>query len=281
MAASPAVCRKSRISSRQRVIGLAQLGAHVDLGDAGGDAPGDVIVLDAAAAVEHQGHVQRFAQLGDALDVQLGGGLFLVQQVVGDGPVHAAHGHAQPVAAALLREAHGVVHLGEAQLAGEDLLIGDGLLAGLVAHDRAQLGLHRYAGGVGDVGHGPGGGDVARQVQSGAVHHHALVARGDGPLDEGQVIHLQVILVDHRHVVQVQQRVALHGVLAVFPSDVLQADGFKFFPLQPGDLYHRHAVLVDDGLDDGLEHRGMGDVEGRHHQPVFQRLAHNQLCVHG
>ena len=58
------------------------------------------------------------------------------------------------------------LHGGEAHLLFEDLLIGDGGLRRLVAHDRAQLGLHGDARGVGDVANGLGGGDVALQRQA-------------------------------------------------------------------------------------------------------------------
>ena len=262
------------------LIGLAQLGADVDLGDAGLDAPGDVVVLDAGAAVQHQRDVQRVAQGLDVLDVQLGGGLFLVQQVVGDRAVHAAHGDAQPVALGLAHELHGLVHLGKAHLLGKDLLVGDRLLAGLVAHHRAQLGLHRDAGGVGKLRNRAGRVDVALQIQAGCVHHHGAVARVDGALDDRQVVDLLVVLVDHRHVVQVQQGVALHGVLGILIRDVLQAARLELLPLQARHLNHGHAVLIHYRLHDRLQHRRVRNVECRNHQTVLQSFANNNSRIH-
>ena len=79
--------------THRALVGLAQLGADVDLGNAGLDAAGDVILYDAAAAMQHQRDIQGAAQLGDAFDIQLGGGLFLIQQIIGNRAVYAADRH--------------------------------------------------------------------------------------------------------------------------------------------------------------------------------------------
>ena len=127
----------------------------------------------------------------------------------------AAYCHAQPVTARLFHKAHRPVYLGEAHLPGKNLFVGDGLLAGLVAHHGAQLCLNGHARLMSDLRGSFGGGDVALQGQAASVHHHGLIARLDGAADDGQVVHLQVVLIHHGNVVQVQQGIARLLVLAV------------------------------------------------------------------
>lgn len=66
--------------------------------------------------------------------------------------VYAAYRHAEPVAPGFLHKPHRFVDLSKAHLFGEDLLIGDGLLAGLVAHHGAKLRLDGDARFVGQLG---------------------------------------------------------------------------------------------------------------------------------
>ena len=230
--------------------------------------------------MQHQRNVQRIAQLGDAFNVQLGGGLFLVQQVVGDRAMHAADGHAQPVALGLAHKLLRLVHAGKAHLLGKDLFVGNGGLLGLMAHHRAQLGFHRNASRMRHVRHGASRFDIALQRQAGAVHHHGAVAGADGALDDRHVVHFQVILIDHRHMIQVQQRVSLYRILRVFLGNVFQALRFELFPLQTRHLNHGHAVLIYDGLHDGLEHRRMRNVKGGDHETIFKCLANNNSGIH-
>ena len=229
--------------------------------------------------MQHQRDVERRFQFGNALDIQLGGGLFLVQQVGGDGAVHAAHGHAQPVAAAAFDKLRGVLHGGEAHLLFKDFLIGNGGLRRLVAHDRAQFGLHGDARGVSDIANGLRGGDIALQREARGVHHHGLIAGLDGALDDGQIVHLEVVLVDDGHMVEVQKRMPFLLILFIFFGDALEALGLELFPLQTRHLNHGHGVFIHHRLHDGLHHRQMGDVERGHDQLVFQRFANDDLGI--
>ena len=111
--------------------------------------------------------------------------------------------------------------------------------------------------------------------QAGGVHHHGLIAGLDGALDDGQIGHLQMVLVDDGHVVKVQERVAFLLIFGVFFGDALKALGLEFFPLQTRHLDHGHGVFIHHGLHDGLHHRQMGDVERGHDQLVFQRFAND------
>ena len=132
---------------------------------------------------------------------------------------------------------------------------------------------------MGDVANGLGGSDVALQREAGGVHHHGLIAGLDGALNDGQIVHLEVVLVDDGHVVEVQKRVPFLLILFVFLGDALKALGLELFPLQTGHLDHGHGVFVHHRLHDGLHHRQMRDIERGDDQLVFQRFANDDFGI--
>ena len=168
-------------------VGLADLGADVDLGDAALDRGQHVLALDPRAAVQHQRDARGRGQLLEVFQVQPRPGLGLILQPGGDRAVDAADRDREPVAAGLPHEALRLGHVGEALAAGEELLVGRHR-PGLVAHHRAQLGLARHAGAVGQLGGLAGGRDVVIQRQPRAVDHHRAEAQIDRRPDIGQEV---------------------------------------------------------------------------------------------
>ncbi len=131
-------------------------------------------------------------------------------------------------------------------------------------HDRAQLGLHGAAGGMGDLRHRTRGRNVVGQGQPGSVDHDGLVTQGDRLPDDSEIVDQRMVLVDDGNVIEVQA-----NVLRVLPPGELlrdrgQALALELHPFEPRHFDEGEGAGVGDGLADRFHHGQVGDVEGGH-----------------
>ena len=141
-----------------------------------------------------------------------------------------------------------------------------------MADDGAEFAFHRDVEFLRRVDDLLGGGDVLGEGEAGAVDHHRLVPVLHALADFLLVIDMVAVLVDDRHVVEVEAGLLDVLLLFVEVADGLEAFGLEFDGLEPRDLDEPERAGVADGPDDRLHHGQMGDIVGGNDDRDLNRL---------
>ncbi len=108
---------------------------------------------------------------------------------------------------------------------------------------------------------------VGLKRQPGSIYHHRVVRAVDALRNQGLPVHLQAVLVNHGHVVEMQAREQWIADPTVFLSYFGDAPGFKLLDIRAGDLYNAKRVVRRQSLANRGNHRQVRHIKGRHGNP--------------